>query len=146
MPTPPLFSTFSAVTELLVTAAVVWFFYNALKKADYRWGVITAALIYETLFNITYMVSRLALHTSSTDVERPGWYIGFVAFHGTLSLVMFLGLIALVVWAYERRKQGMEDPLGAHRKLSWTFLVLWFVSIGTGELIYIMQWTGASTV
>lgn len=146
MPTPPLFSTFSAVTELLVTGAVVWFFYQALKKGQYRWGIITAALVYETLFNITYMVSRLTAHTSSAEVERPDWYIGFVAFHGTLSLVMFLGLIALVVWAYERRKQGMADPLGTHRGLSWTFLALWFVSILTGELIYIMQWTGASTV
>lgn len=138
---PPPFSTLSAVTELFVSAAVFYFFYQALRHVNYRWGLITVAIVYETLFNITYMVSRLFEHEEGVTHHHPGWVTGFVAFHGTLSLLMFLGLIGFVVWAWRRVRAGDADPIGNWRRLSYGFLVLWTISILTGEAIYLMYWT-----
>jgi hypothetical protein len=136
--TPSLFSTLSAITELVVTAAVVYFFWRALKHQNYRWPIITAALVYETQFNITYMVSRFGAHTES---ENAAWYTLFVIFHGTLSLIMFLGLIGFVLWARSAYKAGDPHPLGRVHGLTYTFLALWGVSIVSGEILYILQFT-----
>jgi hypothetical protein len=140
MTVPPTFSTFSAATELVVTAVVVWFFYRALRFGDYRFGLMSAALVYETAFNITYMVSRIFLHEEGvTHVHEP-WVTWFVAFHGSLSLGMFIGLIWITAWGYRSLRRGNPNPLLARKKLSITFLVLWGVSVTTGEMIYAMYW------
>ena len=142
MPNPPLFSTISAVTELLVTAAVYWFFWRGMKFADYRWGIITVAIVYETLFNVTYMVSRVFTHEEGVTHVHDPWVTWFVAAHGTLSLVMFIGLIWYVVWVRRRVKAGAPNPLLEHRRLSQVFLVLWTLSVASGEAIYAMYFTG----
>jgi hypothetical protein len=136
----PLFTHFTAATELLVTAAVAWFFYHALRHQDYRFGVITSALVYETAFNISYMVLRIIQH--NTAVDHPTWITSFVAAHGTLSLVMFLGLIGYVAWAFVRVRRGDPHPMGASPRLAAAFLVFWGLSILSGELIYVFQLTG----
>lgn len=142
MSVPPAFSTLSAITELFVTAAVIWFFWHALRGADYRWGVMTVAIAYETLFNITYMVLRLVSHEEGVTHQHPAWVTWFVGFHGAISLAMFVGLIWLVVWAWRRVRAGDADPIGRRAKLSYTFLALWAVSILSGEAIYAMYWFG----
>jgi hypothetical protein len=137
---PPAFSTFSALTELLVTAAVLWFFHQALRHGSYRFGLMTGAIIYETGFNITYMVSRIFDHTEGETHVHDAWVTWFVAIHGTLSLVMFIGLIWIVAWSYRRVKAGQPNPLLANRVLSHTFLAAWLVSVVTGEVIYALYW------
>lgn len=139
---PPAFSTLSAITELFVTAAVVWFFHQAMRHQRYRFAVMTIALVYETLFNITYMVSRLFEHEEGVTHTHDAWVTWFVAIHGTLSLAMFIGLIWLVVWTGIRYRRGDPHPLGGRGRLVATFLWLWGASILSGELIYIFQWTG----
>ena len=137
---PPIFSTFSAATEVLVTVVVLWFFYRALRFGDYRFGIMLGALIYETAFNITYMVSRLFVHEEGvTHVHEP-WVTWFVAFHGSLSLLMFIGLIWIVAWSYRRIRAGEANPLLRRKRLSQTFIALWLVSVTTGEIIYAMYW------
>ena len=140
--TPPLFSTFSAATELVVTAAVFWFFFQAMRRASYRWGVITVAIVYETIFNITYMVSRLVTHEEGVTHEHAAWVTWFVGVHGALSLLMFVGLIGYVAWAYRRVRAGDPHPITSHPRLAWTFLVLWTLSILSGEAIYAFYWAG----
>lgn len=142
MAVPPAFSTFSAITELVVTVAVFWFFRQAMTRASYRWGVITVALVYETLFNITYMVSRLVTTDQGGAQEYPAWVIWFLGIHGTLSLVMFIGLIAYVVWARRSVKGGVRDPIGENPREAWTFLGLWSLSVLSGEAIYAFYWAG----
>lgn len=139
---PPLFSTFSALTELVVSLAVYWFFWRGMRFADYRWGLIAVAIAYETLFNITYMVSRLFTHDEGVTHEHPGWVTAFVAAHGLLSLVMFAGLIGYVIWARRRFVAGLANPLAARRRLSQAFLALWTLSVASGEAIYAMYFTG----
>lgn len=141
MAIPPAFSTLSAATELLVTAAVVWFFYRAFTAQDYRWGLITVAIAYETLFNITYMVMRLFQHEEGVTHQHAAWVSWFLGVHGALSLVMFIGLIAFVVWMWRRHRAGDPDPLGGRRRLAYAFLWLWGLSILSGEAIYLFYWT-----
>ncbi|MBI2078785.1 MAG: hypothetical protein HYT80_10525 [Euryarchaeota archaeon] len=145
MTTPPLFSTFSALTELAVTAAVFWFFYHALGRASYRWGVITVAIVYETLFNITYMVLRLVTHEEGVTHDHPIWVTWFVGVHGALSLLMFVGLIAFVAWAHRAVRRGEAHPVGAHPRTTWAFLGVWTLSILSGEAIYAFYWMNIIT-
>jgi hypothetical protein len=140
--TPPLFSTFSAVTEILVSVAVYWFFWRGMRFGDYRWGLITVAIVYETLFNITYMVSRVFTHEEGVTHDHPAWVTAFVAVHGSLSLLMFLGLIGYVLWVRRRHTLGMANPLAQRRRFSQAFLVLWTLSVVSGELIFAMYFTG----
>lgn len=142
MATPPLLSTVSAVTEIFVTAAVFWFFGQALFQARYRWIPIALAVAYETAFNISYMVARIFTHQEGSTHVHDAWVTWFVALHGTLSLAMFLGLVAFVAWAWVRVRRGDAHPLGRHRGLSWTFLAFWTVSVLTGEAIYAFYWLG----
>ena len=139
---PPLFSTFSAITELFVTVAVGWFFWRAFAAKDYRWGVITVAIVYETLFNITYMVRRTFEHEEGVTHTHDAWVTWFVGIHGALSLLMFLGLIGFVVWLYRQTRAGNPDPVSRVRGLSYAFLALWSISVLTGEAIYLFYWTG----
>ena len=145
MSVPPAFSTVSALTELLVTAAVYWFFWRALKFQDYRWGMIAVAIAYETLFNITYMVSRLFTHEEGVTHQHDPWVTWFVALHGTLSLGMFIGLVWYVVAARRAFTRGVSDPIGLRPRLAAWFLVLWTISVASGEAIYAFYWLDVIT-
>ena len=138
----PAFSTFSAISELFVSAAVFYFFYQAIRRDNYRWGLLTITIAFETLVNITYMASRLSQHADS-GVERPAWITALLAAHGILSLVMFLGLIVLVLVAFRRHKVEGDNFLRAQRPLSYAFLLLWTASVLSGELLYALQLGGA---
>lgn len=137
----PAFSHLSAFTELLVTAGVFYFFWQAMARDNFRWGFVWILIAYETVFNITYMASRLAQHAPSPDY--PAWATLLLVVHGTLSLVMFLGLISFVFLAFRDRKVEGENYFRNHSSLTWTFLVLWTASVLSGELIYVLQLTDA---
>lgn len=130
-------SHLSAVTELVVTAGVFYFFAQALLRDRYRWAFVWIVVGYETLFNITYMASRLAGHEPRADY--PAWTTTLLVAHGVLSLVMFLGLIAFLVVAFRRRHVEGENFFREHRQLTWTFLAFWTISILSGEAIYFLQ-------
>ncbi len=137
-------SHFSAATELLVTAGVFYFFWRAIRFDDFRWPLIWITIGYETLFNITYMAVRLARHDPAPDY--PGWATLLLAGHGTLSLIMFLGLIAFVMVAFRQRHVGDLNVFRDHGSFTLLFIVLWTTSIVSGELIYALQLTDVIAV
>jgi len=59
--------------------------------------------------------------------------------HGLLSLVAYLVFVVLGVLAYQEQKAGRwffpERPA-----LTWSFLVLWVISIGSGEVIFSLRY------
>jgi hypothetical protein len=134
------FSHFSAVSELFVTAGVFYFFWQAVKHGNYRWSLIAIVITFETVFNITYMAARMAQAAPAT--ERPGWATALMAGHGTLSLLMFLGLIAFVLLGYRAARVENANLFRSHIGLTWTFVVLWSLSILSGEALYVLQLTG----
>jgi hypothetical protein len=135
------FSHFSAVSELFVTAGVFYFFWRAMRRDDFRWAFIAIVVAFETLFNITYMFSRLAQH--QVEHDHSAWATALLAGHGGLSFLMFVGLIAFVTLAFRARHVEKTNYFLAHRALTWTFLVLWTLSVASGEAIYALQLSGA---
>lgn len=133
----PLFSTLSAVTELFVTAGVYWFIFQAMRHDRFHQGLITFALTYEVLVNIAYMTFRLLVPAEGSDVS--GGMAALYAFHGILSLVMFISLVAFVVTALRLRRYG-HNLFRARPVLTWSFMVLWAVSVLSGELIYVLTY------
>lgn len=138
------FSHFSAASELLVTAGVFYFFWEAIRRDRFRWAFIWILLAFETFVNITYMTARLA--RSAPPTERPGWATALLAGHGTLSLLMFLGLIAFVVIAWRHHKVENENYFRTRMTATWIFLAFWTLSVLSGEAIYVLQLAEAMKV
>lgn len=128
------FSTFSAVTELFVTAAVFTYLWQGWRHGVLRTGLIAFALTYEILVNVAYMAFRLLVPPTSHDY--PGWVEALLPWHGILSLAMLLGLIALVLEARRYAKRG-ENVLQKHPGATLGFAILWTLSIASGEVIYV---------
>jgi len=106
----PPFSIFSAVSELFVTAGVL------------------------------YVANRAAAATSpaAKEVLSIGMKIAY-ACHGLLSLVAYLVFVVLGVLAYQEQKAGRwffrDRPA-----LTWSFLVMWVISVGSGEVIFALHY------
>lgn len=132
-----LFSTMSAVTELGVSAAVYTFLWAAWRHGRFHRGLIVFALTYEVLVNISYMTYRLIV--PSEGVEYSAGMGMFLAFHGLLSLVMFIGLVGLVIAAWRAHGKGL-NLFRLHPSATAAFAVLWAVSVITGEVIYVVTY------
>lgn len=133
----PLFSTLSAITELGVTAAVFYVIAQAYYHDRFRGGILAFALTYEVLFNVAYMVRQLV--TTSPEVDRPGWLTALYAGHGLLSLVMLLALIVFALAAFRQHKHGI-NMFQEQRGATLAFVVLWSLSIASGEAIYLVEY------
>lgn len=135
----PWFSAFTAITELFVTAAVFYVIYAAIYEDVFHGRLLAGALAYEVLFNITYMVSRLFTHSETT--AHADWMVGLLAGHGILSLIMFIGLVALSIVAYRWHRDG-RNLFAERSALTGVFVVLWAVSILSGEAIFLLEYVG----
>lgn len=135
----PWFSAFTAVTELFVTVAIFYVIYQAWANDEFHGKLLAGALAYEVLFNITYMTSRLFTHGHTGS--HPDWLVGLLAGHGILSLVMFLGLVAMSVAAYRWDQRG-ENLFARYSVLTGVFVVLWTISIVSGEAIFLLEYVG----
>lgn len=135
----PAFSAFTAVTELFVTVAIFYVGYRAIVDDVFETKILVGALAYEILFNITYMTSRLFTHGHTT--HHPDWLVGLLAGHGVLSLIMFIGLLALSWAAWQSHREG-GNLLAQRMALTTTFAVLWTISIVSGEAIFLLEYVG----
>ncbi|PIP60246.1 hypothetical protein COX00_04275 [Candidatus Uhrbacteria bacterium CG22_combo_CG10-13_8_21_14_all_47_17] len=133
----PLFSTFTLFTEILVTLAVLYAFYSGYARNRFPSLLVGITLLYETLFNISYMVFRSATHGSIAD--DTAFEIGLAAFHGILSLVMFVGLFVFMIVAWRHYRKGI-NYFRAHRALTGTFIVLWLLVVLSGLLFYVITY------
>jgi len=129
-----LFSTFSAVTELFVTAAVFTYLWHGWRHGVLRTSLIAFALVYEILVNVAYMTFRMLFPPA--DTAYPGWVEAVLPWHGILSLLMLLGLIGLVLEARRSALRG-GNVLRERPRTALGFAILWTVSIASGEVIYI---------
>ncbi len=136
---PFAFSTFSAISELVVTALVLYVIVSNLKGGPFRAGLLFATLTFEIAVNVTYMISRALVVVRNAPNPLAEWVGLLGAFHGVLSLGMLIGLIAISVLAYRASKRG-RSFFREHRRLTYAFLALWLISVGTGELLYFLIW------
>ncbi len=134
----PAFSIFSALSELFVTAGVLYLVRRNWTRRAFPGGLFLAVALFEALVNVLYMANRAAQASASRELIAPGLRI-FYASHGLLSLLAYIAFVVLGVFAYQdqRREQWFFRDRPA---LMWTFLVVWSVSIVSGEAIFVIRY------
>ena len=136
--TIPPFSLFSAVSELFVTAGVLWILRRNWTRRPFPLGAFLAVALFEALVNVLYMAKRAAQAATGAHAVAPGMKVFFAA-HGLLSLLAYLMFVVLGVFAWQEQRAGRwffrERP-----GLTWTFVAVWLVSIVSGEAIFVMRY------
>lgn len=136
---PYYFSTFAAISELFVTTAVLTVIIGNLRGHPLRWKLLWGTLAFELFINISYMVSRAVVIAQNDPAPLASWIGVLGALHGILSLIMFVGLIVLALLATRAFRRG-EVFFQKHQTLSYLFMTLWLISVGSGEVIYLAVW------
>ena len=136
----PPFSIFSAISELFVTAGVLYVIRRNWTRQAFPFALFLTVSLFEALVNVMYMANRSAAAAASTGAGTlsTGLKIAFAA-HGLLSLVAYLVFVLLGVLAYQEYKGGryfFREWAG----LTWTFLVVWFISVGSGETLFALRY------
>ncbi len=133
---PPLYSTFTLFTELIISAVLFYVLYSGYKYSRFPYKLATFAVAYEIIFNISYMVYRSYTETAG---KQPGvhsqFYAGFEIFHGITSLIMFIALIIFLIAAWKSYNKGI-NYFRKHKTLTLAFLAFWLVAVVSGVIVY----------
>jgi len=134
----PPFSLFSAISELFVTAAVFYVVWRNWNRKPFPLPLLIVVALFEALVNVAYMATRASRASTGADTLSTGMKIMFAA-HGMLSLLAFLVFVVLAVYAWLDQRAGRwffrERPA-----LTWTFLALWVISVGSGETLFVLRY------
>jgi hypothetical protein len=134
----PPFSIFSAVSELFVTAGVIYVIARNWKQRPFPLGLFLGVAVFEAFVNVLYMANRSARAASGADPISTGMKIAFAA-HGMLSLLAYLVFVVLGVIAWQEQRAGRyffrERPV-----LTWTFVTVWMISILSGEVMFAVRY------
>jgi hypothetical protein len=140
MGNPPLFSTFTLLTELLVTASVLYIFYQGYKHNKFLEKLVFLTLTYEIIFNISYMSYRAFYHeTKIAEHSHSAFHIAVAAFHGIFAIIMFVALVVFFLIAWRKYKKGINF-FREHKILTSTFILLWTIAISSGVLFYYLAY------
>jgi hypothetical protein len=137
--TIPLFSIFSAVSELVVTVAVLYVIISNMRGQILKWKLLLAVLLFEVFVNVGYMIYRMSHITGEAGGSLSPLLRGLAGLHGALSLVMLLVLIQLSFLAYWEMRRGRQY-FQEHRVLSVLFIIMWLVSVLSGELFFVLRY------
>lgn len=134
----PLYSTITLFTELIVSAIIYYTLYQGYKHNKFPTKLAAAALLYEILFNISYMASQVPKHEKAARVESlPVILLAIV--HGVLSLVMFVTLVIFFILAWRGYRKG-HNYFHQHKVFTFLFLGFWTFSILSGILFYFVEY------
>lgn len=134
----PAFSIFSAVSELLVTAGVLWIVWRNWTRRTFPVPLLLVVALFEALVNVLYMANRASHAASGRDAISTGMKL-FYAGHGILSLLAYIVFVILALLAWQEQRAGrwfFRD----HPAITWTFVVTWLVSIVSGEAIFVLRY------
>lgn len=134
----PLYSTITLVAELGISVIIYYSLYSGYKQNKFPAFLAGFALLYETLFNISYMISQAPHHAKALRIESP-FVVSLAITHGVLSLLMFIALIIFFIFAMIRYRKGV-NYFQNHKTLTMTFLVFWTFSIISGILFYFVEY------
>jgi hypothetical protein len=137
MQIPP-FSLFSAISELFVTAGVFWIIWRNWTRRTFPFGVFLAVALFEALVNVMYMARRSSEAAGAASTLAPGVRLAF-ALHGMLSLLAYIVFVIFGVLANQEQRQG-KFWFRDHAVTTWTFLVVWTISIGSGEALFAIRY------
>ncbi|MBI2378254.1 MAG: hypothetical protein HYV07_29910 [Deltaproteobacteria bacterium] len=133
--TIPLFSIFSAISEIFVTVGVLYSLLSNLRGKELPWKVLGSVLAFEFFINVTYMTMRASEADKSGALSTTMKI--FYATHGILSLVMFLLLAATFLISMVDLSANRSPWFARHRGLTFLLIFFWMISVGTGEAIFV---------
>lgn len=134
----PLSSTITLFAELIISAIIYYSLYSGYYKNKFPTKFAAGALLYELIFNITYMAGQAPHHVKAAHAESP-FVIILAIIHGTLSLLMFILLIVFFIFAWTRYRKG-HNYFANHKILTSLFLFFWTFSIISGILFYLVEY------
>ncbi|HVZ12275.1 MAG TPA: hypothetical protein VG965_04560 [Patescibacteria group bacterium] len=134
----PLYSSITLFAELIISAVIYFTLYSGYKNNKFPTIPAAAALIYELIFNITYMAGRVPSHVKVAKIEKPSIVILAIV-HGVLSLIMFIALIVFFIVAWKNYKKGV-NYFREHKTQTMIFIFFWTFSIVTGVLFYLVEY------
>lgn len=137
----PTFSTFSAIAEIFVTAAVLYVVLSNYRGRGFATKAAVGVIIFEFSVNMMYMIFRMREVSAAGSTHEAGGspYGMFMAAHGVLSLLVFVLFVVFAYLAYvaiRRDRHFFKD----HPGVTWGFLGLWMLSVGSGELLYALNY------
>jgi uncharacterized membrane protein YozB (DUF420 family) len=132
--TAPLWSTFSAIAEVFVTAGVLYVVIRNYRQQGFAARLAATVIAFEFSVNMMYMIFRMR-ESSTQQQAAPNPLAPFLAAHGILSLLVFVLFVVFAYLAYVAFKRGRHFFYD-HAGLTWTFLFLWLLSVGSGEVLY----------
>lgn len=138
----PAFSIFSAMSEILVTIVVLFTVTANLRGRPLRWRLLGAFLLFEVCVNVVYMIMRAGHFDAETELS--GALATLLMMHGILSLVMLIGLILLYLISTFDFKAGHATWFQRHKAATWVFLVMWLISVGSGEAAFVWRYVPLS--
>ncbi len=137
----PAFSLFSALSELVVTAGVLYVVRRNWTRRTFPFALFLAVAIFEGTINVMYMAKRASEASAAHAVVSTlstGMKLAF-ATHGLLSLLAYLVFVVLGVFAHQEQQRQRwffrERPA-----LTWAFLVVWTISVVSGEVIFALRY------
>ena len=131
--TPPAFSIFAALSELIITAIVYYTIISHRQGRPFRFKLLGFAILYEALVNVSYMVTRFV--GSESPVHFSSQMKLFATIHGIFSMLVFIWLIILFFLASSSAKLE-QNFFGDHKFSTYLFLILWGFSVASGELMF----------
>ncbi len=134
----PAFSTFSAIAELFVTTGVLYIVLKNYRQQGFPSMLAAIVVAFEFSVNMMYMIFRMR-ESSAAHVAAPSALTPWLAAHGMLSLVVFVLLVIYCYLAHVAMKRGSHF-FHEHKTLTWVFLFLWTLSVGSGEVLYAINY------
>ena len=134
----PPFSIFSAVSELFVTAGVIYVIRRNWTQRPFPLVVFLAVALFEAFVNVLYMATRSARAAANVDQVSTVMKLAFAG-HGLLSLLAFLAFVVLGVIAWQEQRAGRYF-FREHPVVTWVFAVAWTISIVSGEALFVFHY------
>jgi len=123
----PAFSMFSALSELFVTAGVLYVIRRNWTRKPFPFALFLTVAIFEAAVNVFYMSTRASMSATGATTLAPAMRLAYLVF------------VILVVLAYQDQKQG-RFFFPEHAALTWSFLVVWAISIVSGEGLFVSRY------
>lgn len=137
----PLFSIFSAISEVFVTIGVLYSVITTMRGNPMPKVLLGVVVTFEACVNVVYMAIQAGKADRASDLSA-GMKLFFAA-HGTLSLVMFLTLAILYLISLADLAKGRDAWFRRNPVGTWVLVAFWMLSVGTGEVIFYMRYIAA---
>ena len=134
----PIYSTVTLFAELFVSAVIYYSLYQGYKNKRFPSTLVGVALLYEVIFNISYMAMQVPGYAKAANVESS-FVVGLAIVHGFLSLIMFLTLVLFFILAFKNYRKGVNF-FKKHKNFTFIFLFFWTFSVISGGIFYLVEY------